>query len=82
MGRRDDRLQKQYGERAVEICNKWGVPVVDLYRQSGMNTFIPEHRDMYTFDSYNWGRGDCTHPNALGYEQKYMPLIEAKLKSL
>lgn len=82
MGRRDDFLQRQYGERALEICKKWGVPFVDLYSESGLNTFIPEHRDMFTCDSYGWGRGDCTHPNALGYELKYMPLIEAKLKTL
>ncbi len=82
MGRRDDFLQRQYGERALEICKKWGVAFVDLYSESGLNTFIPEQRDMFTCDSYNWGRGDCTHPNALGYELKYMPLIEAKLKTL
>ena len=82
MGRRDDFLQRQYGERALALCRKWGVPYVDLYSESGMNTFLPEHRDMFTFDSYDWGRGDCTHPNKLGYELKYMPLIEAKLKTL
>ena len=82
MGRRDDRLQRLYGERALELCRKWGVPYVDLYSESGLNTFIPVHRDAFTFDSYGWGRGDCTHPNADGYELKYMPLIEAKLKSL
>ena len=82
MGRRDDFLQRQYGERAIAICKKWGVATVDLYSESGLNTFIPEQRDMFTNDSYGWGRGDCTHPNALGYELKYMPLIEAKLKTL
>ncbi len=82
MGRRDDFLQRQYGERALDICKKWGVAYVDLYSESGMNTFIAEHRDMFTNDSYGWGRGDCTHPNALGYELKYMPLIEAKIKTL
>ena len=82
MGRRDDKLQKLYGERALAICKKWGIAFVDLYSESGMNTFLPEHRDLFTNDSYGWGRGDCTHPNALGYEQKYMPLIEAKIKSL
>ncbi len=82
MGRRDDKLQRVYGERAVEICKKWGIAYVDLYRECGLNTFIPEHRDIFTFDSYGWGRGDCTHPNALGYELKYMPLIEAKLSTL
>lgn len=82
MGRRDDLLQRQYGERAIEICKKWGVPFVDLYSESGLNTFIPEHRDMFTCDSYGWGRGDCTHPNEQGYRLKYMPLIEAKILTL
>lgn len=82
MGRRDAFLQRQYGERAMAICKKWGVASVDLYSESGLNTFIPGQRDMFTSDSYGWGRGDCTHPNALGYELKYMPLIEAKLKAL
>lgn len=82
MGRRDDALQKLYGERAVALCKKWGVAVADLYSESGMNTFLESHRDLFTYDSYGWGRGDCTHPNALGYELKYMPLIEAKIKQL
>lgn len=82
MGRRDDELQKQYGERALTLCKKWGVAFVDLYSESGLNTFLPNHRDLFTNDSYGWGRGDCTHPNALGYELKYMPLIEAKIKTL
>jgi lysophospholipase L1-like esterase len=82
MGRRDDVLQKLYGERALTLCKKWGVAYVDLYSESGLNTFLPVHRDLFTNDSYGWGRGDCTHPNATGYEEKYMPLIEAKIKTL
>lgn len=82
MGRRGDKVQKEYGERAVQICLKYGVAVADIYKESGLDTFLPEHRDKYTCDSYNWGRGDCTHPNALGYETFYMPLIESALKSL
>ncbi len=82
MGRRTDEGQRMYGERAVSLCKKWGIPYVDLYHESGLNTFIPAHRDLYTADSYNWGIGDSTHPNDLGYRTKYMPLIISKLKTL
>lgn len=82
MGRRDDYFQRLYGERAVEICKKWGVAVADIYKDSDLNTFLPEHRDKYTADTYGWGIGDCTHPNAAGYLEKYMPIIEEAIKKL
>lgn len=82
MGRRDSKLQVTYGERAVELCKKWGVAVVDLYNDCDLDTFDANDRDAYTNDSYGWGRGDCTHPNAAGYTKKYMPLILAGLERL
>ncbi|MCD8205038.1 MAG: SGNH/GDSL hydrolase family protein [Clostridia bacterium] len=82
MGRREDAAQRLYGERAVQICRKWGVEVADVYSESGLDTFLPEHRDKYTADTYGWGRGDCTHPNREGYRLFYMPIIERKLRSL
>lgn len=82
MGRRDDYFQRLYGERAIEICKKWGVATADIYKDSDLNTFFPEDRDKYTADTYGWGHGDCTHPNAAGYLEKYMPIIEAAIKNL
>ena len=82
MGRREDEAQRIYGERAVEICKKHGVAVADIYKDSGLNTFLPDHRDKYTADTYGWGKGDCTHPNAAGYEKFYMPVIEKIIKEL
>ena len=82
MGRRGEQVQIEYGERAVQICRKWGIAVCDLYKESGLDTFLPEHRDLYTNDSYGWGTGDCTHPNAEGYRKFYMPLIERTLEDL
>lgn len=82
MGRRGKEIQKIYGERAVELCKKWGVAVADIYEYSGLNTFNPDERDKYTNDSYGWGRGDCTHPNDLGYREKYMPIIIRALKEI
>ena len=82
MGKRGEKEQIIYGERAVELCKKWEIPVCDLYRDCDLDTFRPEDRDKYTFDSYNWGTGDCTHPNDRGYEEKYMPVIEEAIKNL
>lgn len=81
MGRRNAVCQQVYGERAVEICKEAGIAVADIYSDTPMNTFLPEHRDMYTGDTYGWGKGDCTHPNAAGYEKFYMPEIISVLES-
>lgn len=82
MGRRDAKAQLIYGERAVWLCKKWSVAVADIYNDSDMDTFLPEHRDKYTGDTYGWGRGDSTHPNRAGYLEKYMPVIEKEIKKL
>ncbi len=82
MGRRDARAQLEYGDRAAEICAKWNISVADLYNNSDLDTFDEQMRDLYTNDSYGWGRGDCTHPNAEGYTKKYMPLIKEALLKL
>lgn len=80
MGRREEEIQKVYGDRASQLCKKWSVTVADVYNESGLNTFNPDERDKYTFDSYGWGRGDCTHPNDLGYREKYMPVIKRAME--
>lgn len=80
MGRREKLIQKVYGERAVEICRLHGVLVADIYSDGGLDTFNADERDKYTCDSYGWGHGDCTHPNKLGYELKYLPIIYKTLK--
>ncbi len=82
MGRREDAAQRDYGERAAVICRENGVKVADVYSESGLDTFDAEMRDRYTCDSYGWGRGDATHPNAEGYEKFYLPVIEKYLKQV
>lgn len=79
---RGEKCQVEYGERAIAICRKWGIPVCDLYKDCDFDTFREEDRDKYTNDSYGWGRGDGTHPNARGYEERYMPVIEKSISKL
>ena len=66
---RDATLQKTYGERALEICEKWSVKPVDLYKNSGLNTNIS------TMLAYTDTPG--THPNDQGYDLFYLPQIIA-----
>lgn len=82
MGKRDAVKQVEYANRAIILCNKFQIPVCDIYLNSGIDTFLTEHRDKYTFDSYGVGFGDCTHPNALCYEEKYLPLIKSSISKL
>ncbi|MCD8201840.1 MAG: SGNH/GDSL hydrolase family protein [Clostridia bacterium] len=82
MGRREEKAQCEYGEMALDICRSRDVDFVDIYADSGLDTFDPEMRDLYTNDTYGWGRGDCTHPNDEGYRRFYMPLIEEKIKTM
>lgn len=82
MGRRDSVEQVRYGERAVEICRRHGFKVADIYAEGELDTFDAAMRDKYTNDSYGWGRGDATHPNALGYEKFYLPVIEREIEKL
>lgn len=77
MESRPDNLQKSYGNRAVDICKKWGVQVVDIYSESGMNTWITYHYQNYTA-SY-LGSPDGTHPNNIAYNTFYVPLIKAAM---
>ena len=76
MASRDER-QVTLGELAVEICKKWSVPVVDLYSEGGLNTHLSGMIGTYTI-----ANDDRTHPNTLGYELFYTPLIESKMKSI
>ena len=66
MASRDYTLQRDYGERAKEICEKWAIGVVDMYAK--MNTCLPAGQTKYLADS--------THPNAAGYSEKYLPALE------
>ena len=72
MGSRDIILQKQYGERAIEVCNKWNTTVIDLFKNGQLNTNI---NAMWKYTNNN----DKTHPNGDGYLEFYVPPIEATL---
>jgi lysophospholipase L1-like esterase len=70
--------EENYYKTTKEICEKWGVPYLDL------NTLCPpigaggieELRTAYTYNGDGW------HPTEAGYKAYYVPKIEAWLKTL
>lgn len=72
MGSRNQNLQISYGERAIEICERWGIDYVDLYK-----TFQSRYPTVMRTEFLT----DYTHPNDNGYRKKYLPKIDAKLKT-
>lgn len=68
--------QESYGEKAIQICKKWSVKVVDIYSEGGLNTLVKEHK------IYTGNNGDYTHPNREGYDLFYIPMIESAMMDI
>ena len=60
---------KVFMDRAVELCQKWSIILIDLRKLSGLNTFNDYVKTTYT------SNGDGVHPNELGYEKYYIKPI-------
>lgn len=63
-------------DKSLEVCEKWSIPVVDIYNEGNMNTRLDYHKQAYT-DS-----ADGVHPNSLGHKKFYYPMIYAKIKQI
>lgn len=66
---------KSYMDKAKEICEKWSIPYIDLYSNSGLEFNVD-----YIKNNYSYGQGGL-HPNIEGYKI-ITPKIEAWMKSL
>ena len=81
MGSRDFTKQTECQKRCIEICNKWGVPIADIGNSGNLNTFLTcMHK--FTNPTSSQPNGDRTHPNQLGYETFYLPIIYKILSSI
>lgn len=65
----------EYMKKAKEICEKWSIPYIDLYTQSGMEYHIEEIATAYSYG------GGGLHPNIEGYKLT-IPKIAEFIKSL
>ena len=81
MNTRDIAKQIEYGDKAAEICNKWSIPVADIFNKGQLNTFLP-CMFQYTNPTEAAPHGDRTHPNQEGYLNFYLPVIENLIDSI
>ena len=61
-------------ETAIQICEKWGITVADVYHRSGLDLSDADMKSMYSADG-------C-HLNKLGYDTFYVPVIIEKMVEL
>ena len=57
-----------------QVEEKWGIEVIDLYRDEAFNDISDEDKDLYM--------SDTTHPTKAGYRDWWTPKFEEKLASL
>lgn len=80
-----DMYARQETEHAglKSACEKWSVPMADVYAEGSLNSNIQSMAETYfgVDAGEKFGR-DIAHPNALGYRKFYIPLIKAQLLKL
>ena len=72
--------ERVYFDRAVEICEKWGIPVLDLWKTCPLNPKLSMFYDSSLTDAENCYT-DGQHLTLKGY-QRITPKIEAFMRNL
>ena len=86
MPTRNKEVQFNLQNLAHQICNKYSIPVIDIFNNGNLNTYIETMRSLYTYDTLDTSNisaggsgGNGTHPNTLGYRLFYNNMIENML---
>ena len=75
-GARNFEIQTELHELTVKICEKWGVSVVDMFKDSELDTTDPEQMKAYMRDGFS------SHPNVEACRKFYIPAVVNTLESL
>lgn len=66
------RNMTRYVEVAIEICDKWDIPYLDLYNDDNFNNNLMKVDTSENLNEVNgYGGIDLLHPNTAGYEVLY-----------
>lgn len=67
-------------EKAIEICDKWNMPYLDM-RKCSQIAMTSKNKSKYTYNP-NSKKGDGVHPNETWYRTFYCPVIDQTLQNL
>lgn len=82
MPTRDMEAQEMMQKAARQVCEKWSIPCVDIFRRGQINTCVEGMRKAYSYDTAErLTDGNGTHLNPAGYERWYLPAIEDAIRS-
>lgn len=82
MDRVDNAVERDYGETALAIAEKWDFAAVDIYHETEFCTEFNYVSDAYTVYKAWLGKSDGIHPTALGYAKYYVPSVAAKIEEI
>ncbi len=77
-----ERNELHYAKTALDICEKWEIPVVDIFSDTELNTHDEDMKNKYTKHTKKCIHGDSVHPNQLGYYKYYIPLVSSKITEI
>ena len=81
----EKNIRRQYYDRAIEVCEKWGIPYLDLWNENPMNPELPIFYDADIPKEEAAEAGmfytDGQHLTLRGY-QRIISQIEAFIRSL
>ena len=83
MPTRNKLVQDKLTSIALEVCNKWSIPVVDIYNKGQINCYLDNMRTKYSYNNQGeTSGGNGTHLTGEGYDKWYAPLIKSKMIEL
>ena len=67
------KTMQDYVNAIKSVCERYSIPIINVWEESKMLTVYDNIANTYTNGS------DRVHPNQLGYEEFYLPVIEKEL---
>lgn len=83
MPTRSSGAQEALYTAVKKVCQKWAIPIVDIYNEGQINTNIDVLRNDYSYNALGeTSGGNGTHLTGVGYDKFYAPQIKATMLKL